>query len=211
MPYYYFEAVASDGHVQKKILRARDKKDADRQLRNSGLQPIVIESARVAKKKKQEKQLTLRRMVRNTLLFVAGISSVLGVAIYFVVLDLSHVEGYDVKALSRSGIISQSSDIVYARTPEEREFGREMSALWETHFPDSISGIDIQRKTLMMLHTKRGIEGFTKEDLESVTSAMTYALQRRFESPSPIVMIAHNDEIIAEGRYINHEVITMAY
>jgi len=211
MPYYYFEAVASDGHIQKKILRARDRKDADRQLRSSGLHPIVIESARVAKKKKQEKQLSTRRIVRNTFLSVTGISLVLGVAIYMVVLDLSHVEGYDVKALSRSGIISQSSDIVYARTPEEREFGREMSALWEMHFPDSISGIDIQRKTLMMLHTKKGIEGFAKEDLELTISAMTYALYRRFESPSPIVMIAVKDQIIAEGRYINGEVLAAVY
>ena len=54
MPYYYFEAITVDGQVRKKILRARDKKDADKQLRNSGLQPILIESAHAAKKKKQK-------------------------------------------------------------------------------------------------------------------------------------------------------------
>ena len=61
MPYYYFEAATAEGKIQKKILKARDKKDADSRLRGLGLHPMLIENARVAKRKKEQKALHTRR------------------------------------------------------------------------------------------------------------------------------------------------------
>ncbi len=211
MPYYYFEAVTTDGRVRKKVLKARDKKDADQQLRNSGLHPILIESARIARKKKQEKQIGMRRVVRKTLLFTGGISLVGGIAMYLIVLDLSTVNRFDVQTLSHSGIISQSSNIINAKTQEERDFAREIFGIWETNFPDSVSGIEIKHKGLMLLYLKMEGERFGREDLRAMATTLTRAFQRRFDSSECMVLIVHEDKTIAESRYRNHKVTTSVY
>lgn len=211
MPYYYFEAVTTDGRVRKKVLKARDKKDADQQLRNSGLHPILIESARVARKKKQEKQIGTRRVVRKTLLFTAGISLVGGIAMYMIVLNFSAVDRFDVQTLSHSGIISQTSSIINAETQEERDFAREIFGIWEMSFPDSVSGIEIKHKGLMLLYLKVGRERFRKEDLRSMATTLTRAFQRRFDTSECMVLIVHEGETIAESRYRNHKVTTSVY
>lgn len=211
MPYYYFEAVAADGHVRKRVLKARDKKDADRQIRSSGLQPFLIESAQVARKKKQEKQVHTRRILRHTLYAVASLSLVGGVAAYLVVLDLSHVDRFDVKALSRSGIVSQSSMIIDGKSQEERDFAREIYSIWEMSFPESISGVEIKHKGLMLLYVKRGKEQFNKADLRVMTATLVRAFQRRFDTVNCIVLIVHEDQTIAESRYQDDKVTTFVY
>ena len=60
MPYYYFEAITVEGRTRKKVLKARDKKEADKRLRDSGLRPVLIENARVVRKKKQQKAIHTR-------------------------------------------------------------------------------------------------------------------------------------------------------
>ncbi|GAB4335682.1 MAG: hypothetical protein Kow0099_08250 [Candidatus Abyssubacteria bacterium] len=211
MPYYYFEAVTADGHVRKRVLKARDKKDADRQLRSSGLQPFLIESAHIARKKKQEKKVHTHRLVRKTLYGVASLSLVGGVAAYLIVLDLSHVDRFDVKALSRSGIISQSSMIIHAKTQEEVDFAREIFSLWEMSFPDTLGGVEIKHKGLMLLYVKTEKERFNKVDLRGMTSALVRAFQRRFDTNNCIVLIVHEDQTIAESRYQYDKVTTAVY
>ncbi|MBI4830023.1 MAG: hypothetical protein HY801_00385 [Candidatus Lindowbacteria bacterium] len=215
MPYYYFEAATADGQIQKKILKARDKKEADQQLRHFGLRPIVIESAQVVRKKKQEQQLATRRVIkgflRKTFFFVAGISLVGGIATYLVLLDVSRVERLDVSTLSRSGIVAQSTNIINAETPEEREFGREVFGLWEMSFPDSLSGIEIKHKGLMLVYVKQGKDRFGEDSLRALASTITRAFQRRFQTANCIVLIAHESETIAESRFQDGNVNTVVY
>ncbi|MBI5118482.1 hypothetical protein HZA56_18565 [Candidatus Poribacteria bacterium] len=215
MPYYYFEAATSDGHIQKKILKAKDKKEADKQLRHFGLRPILIEDAHAARKKKQEHQIATRRRVkgvlRKTLIAVAAVSLVGGIATYLILLDLGRGERLDVSTLSRSGIVAQSSNIVNAGTPEEREFGREVFGLWEMSFPDTLSGIEIKHKGLMLVYVKQGKERFGEDSLRSLASTIVRAFQRRFQTASCIVLIVHESETVAEGRFQSGEVKVSVY
>jgi hypothetical protein len=201
MPYYYFEAVTADGRIRKKHLKAKDKKDADKQLRVLGLRPILIETARVTKKKKQRDQFETRHIVRNRLLFVASISLVVGVAAYLILLDIGSGPSIGVPTLTRSGIISQSSSIINAKTQEERDFARQIFAIWEMSFPDSVSGIEIKGKGLMLLYLRVGKERFRRDDLRSIASTVTRAFQRRFDTSGCKVLIVHEDDTLAESEY----------
>lgn len=211
MPYYYFEAVTAEGRMRKRVLKARDKKDADKQIRSSGLHPVLIESARIAKKRKQERAVHTRRIIRNTFLMVTSISLVGGIATYLIVLDLGKVDRFDVQALSRSGIISKSSSIINAQTKEERDFAREVFGLWEMSFPDTVSGLEIKHKGLMLLYIKTGAEMFGSADLRAMTATLTRAFQRRFDTYNCIVLIVHEDQTVAEGRYQNKNVTVSVY
>jgi hypothetical protein len=211
VPYYYFEAAAADGQIQKKILKARDKKDADSRLRDSGLRPMLIESARLAKRKKEVKALHTRRIVRNTVATVAGISLVGGIAVYLVLLDVNASEGPDVPMLTRSGIISQTSNMIYAETQDERDFARQLYSLWETSFPDSVSGIEIKHKGLLLIYLKPTRRSLRKDDLRVTTTALALAFQRKFETSTCILMVVKGDMTIAESRCSDGEVDTLVY
>ena len=65
MPYYYFEAVTAEGKIQKKLLKARDKTDADTRLRASGLRPMLIESYRAKKKKTKNRNSKWLKQCKN--------------------------------------------------------------------------------------------------------------------------------------------------
>ena len=211
MVHYYFEAVNADGNIRKKILRARDKKDADKQLRNSGLRPILIEKARVTRKKKIERRIEIRRFMQKTLLLVTSFSLVGGVGAYLIVLDLATVEKLDVKALSRSGMISQSNAIIRADTPEERNFARQIYGYLETNYPEAIKGIEIRRKGLMLLDVRLGKGGLRKRDLQTLASTLTRGFQDHFDTATCIVLIVHKDETIAESRFRGGDVTTVLY
>ncbi len=211
MPYYYFEAVTTDGKIRKKVLKARDKKDADRRLRDSGLRPMLVESTRVVRKKKHEKVLRTRRVVRNTLTSVAALSLIGGVGAYLIVLDLSTVNRFDVQTLSRSGIVAYTPSIINAKTEEERDFAREVFGVWEKSFPDSIRGIEIKHKGLMLLYVKSGRNRFKNDHLRSLASTITYAFQRRFETSNCMLLIVHGDETLAECRFQNEKAEPLIY
>lgn len=211
MPYYYFEAATADGSIRKKILKARDKKDADSKIRSSGLRPMLIESAHAIKKKKQEKALHTRRIVQNTLLSVAGISLVGGIAGYLIMLDFSSVERFDVETLSRSGIVSQASSIINAESQEERDFARDVFGIWDMSFPDSISGIEIRHRGLMLIYVKGGRKKFSDAGLRSLASTVARAFQRRFGTNNCMVLVVHGNDTVAESRYRKGEVKTLVY
>jgi hypothetical protein len=211
VPYYYFEAVTADGHLRKKFLKARDKKDADKQIRSSGLHPILIEGARFAQKKKQEKQVGTRRILQRTILFVASISLVVGIAAYLIMLDLSSVERFDVRALSRAGIISQTSSMINAKTQEERDFAREMWSMWDQSFPDSIAGIEIKHKGLMLVNVKFTHQRFDDDTLGAMAEMLNRAFHRRFQTSNSKVLIVHENETLAESTIQGDEVRTIVY
>lgn len=210
MPYYYFEAVTDDGQVRKKILKARDRKDADRQIRGSGLHPIFIENAWTVQKKKQARHVDTRRILRRTLFFVAAISLVGGVATYLIMLDLSSVERLDVQALKRSGIIAETPGVINAETADEREFAGDCRGMWETVFPGTTSGITVKRKILMLVYVKVGRETFREEDLSSMTGTLNLAFHKRFDN-NTVVLIVHEGETLAESRFQGGRVKTEVY
>lgn len=211
MPYYYFEAATADGRIRKKILRARDKKDADSRIRSSGLRPMLIESTHAIKKKKQEKALHTRHIVQNTLLTVAGISLVGGIAGYLIMLDFSSAERFDVETLSRSGIVSHASSIINAESQEERDFARDVFGIWDMSYPDSISGIEIKHKGLMLIYVKGGRKKFGDDSLRLLASTVARAFQRRFGTNNCMVLVVHGNDTLAESRYRKGEVKTLVY
>jgi hypothetical protein len=206
MVHYYFEAVSADGHIRKKILKARDKKDADKQLRSSGLRPILIEKARVARRKKLERRMEARRIVRKALLSMATFSLVGGVGTYLIVLDLTSVEKIDVKALSRSGMISQSNAIIRADSPEERDFARQVYGHLETNFPEATSGMEIRPGGLMLVYVRLGPGLLRKSDLKPLATTLTRGFQKRFDLSTCFVLIVHGNKTMVEGRFRNGKV-----
>jgi len=211
MVHYYFEAVTPNGHIRKKFLRAKDKKDADKQLRNSGLRPILIERARVTQRKKRERKIEIRRIMQRTGLFVTGISLVGGIGTYLIVLDLTSVQKLDVKALSRSGMISQSNAMIRADTSEERDFALQLYGHLEANFPECVRGIEIKRGGLMLVDVKLGKGGFRKSDLQTLATTLTRGFQKRFDTTSCLVLIVHENETLVESRYRGGNVTTVSY
>lgn len=211
MPYYYFEAVSIKGRTQKKVLKARDKKEADKRLRDSGLQPILIENAKIAREKKQQKKVTTRRTVRSTLFFVAGVSLVGGIAAYLIMLDVSKVNRFDVQTLTRSGMISQSSSIINANTQEGVDFAREVFGIWQMSFPDTLSGIEIKHNGLMLIYIKSGKKRFREEDLNSLASTLALALNRRFDNASSMVLVVRDDKTLVESQVRKGRIETTVY
>ncbi len=210
MPYYYFEAATADGGIRKKILKARDKKDADTKIRDFGLRPMRIENYQAVKKKKL-KALHTRHIVRDTLSAVAGISLVGGIAAYFIVLDITSPEGFDIQSLARSGIVSETPGIINTKTREEREFAVQAREALELRFSaNSFGGITIERKFLMVIYIKNRKE-FTDEDLEDVATIMTGGLYRRFKRPNCMVLLVHKEKTIATGQYTGGKVKTEVY
>lgn len=211
MPYYYFEAVSIEGRTQKKILKARDKKEADKRLRDSGLQPILIENAKIARKKKQQKKVAVRRTACSMLSFVAGVSLVGGIAAYLIMLDVSKVNRFDVQTLARSGQVSVNPGIINAKTQEERDFGRDVFGAWEMVFPDTIRGIDIRHKGLMLINFKQGKRRFNKEDMKQQASVIAYAFHRRFNKTNCLVLGSRGDETLFESQCRDGKVETTVY
>jgi hypothetical protein len=209
VPYYYFEAATADGGIRKKVLKARDKKDADTKIRDFGLRPMRIENYQAVKKKKL-KALHTRHIVRDTLSAVAGISLVGGIAAYFIVLDITSPEGLDFQSLTRSGIVSETPGIINTKTQEERIFAVEAREALKTMRANAFGGITIDRKFLMIIYIKN-LEEFTDEDLEAVARIMTAGFQRRFKTPSCMVLLVHKGKEIATGQYIDGKIKTKVY
>jgi len=213
VPYYYYEAATTEGKIQKKILRARDKKDADHRLRQSGLRPMLLENYKTTKKKKKQKALHTRHIIRNTLSVVVSISLVGGVAGYLIMLDIGSLERLTVEKLSSSGIVpAMSPGIIEADSPEARRYASEVLGILNTNYPDSFSGATIRRKSLMILYVKEGKEKFSDEILGSVATMVTRDFQREFDTTSCTVFInLSNEETLAESRYRRGEVTTDVY
>lgn len=214
MPYYYFEAVTATGEVRKKVFKARDRTEADRRLRDSGLRPILIESARVAKKRQKAKQYETRKVIRNALSLAASVSVVAGIATYLVMLDLSVSEQPDIKALSHSGIVTLSPGVINAETSEEREFARQITTFLNQRFPDFVSGITIKHRSLMMIYVKYDRRAYGSDDeWRLLTKAITTTFQKRFGTTHCTVYVVEKDtqKTLTEGRFRSGEVTTEIY
>lgn len=212
MPYYYFEAAAADGKIQKKILKARDKKDVDLRLRNSGLRPMLVENYRVTKKKKRQKALHTRHIIRNTLSAVACVSLVGGVAAYFVMLDIGSLQRVDLKNLARSGIVREAPGVVSSNSAEGREFASEVLGALNTNYPETFTGATVERKSLMVIYMKKKRSGFSDEALESIVTMLTRAFQREFDTSNCMVFIVRADgETMAECRYRRGDIQALVY
>lgn len=201
MPYYYFEAVTAEGEIQKKILKARDRSDADSRLRESGLRPMLIESYRAKKKKKKRKALHTRHIIRNTFAIVMSISLVGGVAAYLIVLDLGSIQTFDIQKLAKVGIVTKAESITYARTPEEREFARGVKRELDASYPDTFGGITIEGKHLMVVYVIER-RNLTDDDLRQITSLICSAFQKHFDIKTSTVMMVEtrSKDTIAEAR-----------
>ena len=206
MPYYYSEAAAADGKILKRVVKAFNEKDADRQLRELGLHPMLIESTTVIKKKKQEKTHATRRILRNIMFSVASISLVAGVAAYFVLLDFRAEE-----SAVPTGIVTFASDINYGDTPTQRQFAKQVSDLLENNFPGSFSNVAVRKRSLMLLYENEEIERLDNNIEESIVAMITRGFQRQFETVRCDVFIIRNEKPVAEGRYRDGKVTTLVY
>lgn len=201
MPYYYFEAVTAEGEIQKKILKARDRSDADSRLRESGLRPMLIESYRAKKKKKKRKALHTRHIIRNTFAVVVSISLVGGVAAYLIVLDLGSIQRFDIQKLAKGGIVPEADKIVHAKTPEEREFALGVKSELDASYPDTFGGITIEGRHLMVVYVKER-RNLTDDNLRQITSLICAAFQNHFDIKNSTVIIVEtrSKETIAQAQ-----------
>jgi hypothetical protein len=215
VPNYYCEAATTEGRVTKKILKARDKKDADHRLRASGLRPMLIENFKTTKKKQKQKALHTRHIIRNTLAAVSGISLVGGVAAYLIILDINSIKSdkLTVKKLTTTGIVSGiSPSVVQADTPEERTYGGEVLGILNTNYDDSFSGATLRKKTVIIIYVKEGRANFSDEILDSISTMVNYDFQREFGKSDCRVFINLSDEkSLAMSRYHNGTVTTEVY
>lgn len=203
MPYYYSEAASADGKIRKRVLRAFDEKDADRQLRKLGLRPMLIESTHVIRQKKQEKALHTRHIIRNTVLTVAAISLVGGIAGYLVLLDLK-AEQSEVP----SGIVAYASDINYGGTPEERKYAKYVDDLLDKNFPGLFRNIVIRKKSVMLVYENEELERLDSNVEESILAMLTRGFQRQFKQKRCDVFLIRNEKPVAKGWYQDRKVTT---
>ena len=210
MPYYYFEAITVEGRTRKKVLKARDKKEADKRLRDSGLRPVLIENARVVRKKKQQKAIHTRRIVRNAFFSITGVSLAGGIAAYLIMLDIAFRRP-DAQTLARSGLVAHSANIINASSPEQRKFARKIYGIWDMNFPESISGIEVKHKSLLLLYVNKEWKGFDEDDLASQASALVQALHRRFHSSDCRVFVVRGEDTLIESRFRRGKVTTYIY
>jgi len=161
---------------------------------------LFIERARVTRRKRLEKRIEVRRIMQKALLSMATLSLVV-VVIYLIVLDLTSVEKIDVKALSRSGMISQSNAIIRADSPEERDFALQVYGHLETNFPESISGIEIRPGGLMLLYVRLEQGPLRRSDLRPLARTLTRGFQKRFDLSTCIVLIVNENKTVVEGRF----------
>jgi hypothetical protein len=201
VPYYYYEAATTEGRVTRKILKARDKKDADHRLRESGLRPMLIENFKTTKKKKKQKALHTRHIIRNTLAAVSGISLVAGVAAYLIVLDLGSIQRFDVQKLAKSGMVPEAGKIIHAKTPEEREFATGVKKELDASYPDTFGGITIEDTHLMIVYIEER-RNITDDNLRQITSLIYSAFQRHFNIKSATVIMydSKKKETIAQAQ-----------
>ena len=201
MPYYYFEAVTAEGKIQKKLLKARDKAEADTRLRASGLRPMLIESYRVKKKKKQRKALHTRHIIRNTFALVISVSIIGGVGAYLVALDLSSIERFDVQKLAKGGIVPEAENLVHAKTPEERVFALGVKRELDASYPGTFGGITVEGRHILIVYVKERRD-LTDDGLHQVTSLIYTAFQRHFDIKSSIVLMVEvaSKETIAQAQ-----------
>lgn len=203
MPYYYYEAATTEGRITKKILKARDKKDADHRLRESGLRPMLIENFKALKKKKEEqKALHTRHIIRNALAAVSGLSLVGGVAAYLIVIDLSSIQNqkFEVKDLAKVGIVDEKAEgIINVSDDEERVFASGVLEELNAAYPNTFGGITIEHKYLMLVYVKSR-RNLTDANLRQITSLIATAFQTHFDLKSCTVLMIHKNNTIAEGQ-----------
>lgn len=200
MPYYYYEAATTEGRVTRKILKARDKKDADHRLRESGLRPMLIENFRATRKKKEQKALHTRHIIRNTLAVVLGISLVGGVAVYLMVLDLSSIKSHEVQELADRGIIDKIAPSAIVASGEERPFANGVKEELDAAYPDTFGGITIENHYLMLIYVKKR-NNLADSDLRQIASLLATTFQKRFDLKSCMVQMVYNEKTIAQARF----------
>jgi hypothetical protein len=195
VPYYYYEAATTEGRITKRILKARDKKDADHRLRESGLRPMLIENFKTVKKKKQEqKVLRTRHIIRNTLAVVTGVSLVCGVGAYLIIIDLSSIKGFDVQDLAEKGIVKEVAEGTLNVSDEERPFATEVWQELNEVYPDTFGGITIERHYLMLVYLKQR-KNLTEAELRQVTLLITGAFGRYFDLETCLVLMVHDGKV----------------
>jgi hypothetical protein len=200
VPYYYYEAATTEGRITRRILKARDKKDVDHRLRESGLRPMLIENYRTTKKKKKQKALHTRHIIRNTLAAVSGISVVGGVAAYLIVLDLSSTKSQEVQNLAKRGIVDEVAESIIIASDEVRPFATGVMEELNAAYPDTFGGITIEHKYLMLIYVKNR-RNLTNADLRQITSLLATTFQKRFDLKSCMVQMVHNKKTIAQGSF----------
>ncbi len=203
MPYYYSEAATADGKIRKRVLKAFDEKDADRQLRKLGLHPMLIESTERIRQRKQEKALHTRHIIRNTMLTVVAISLIGGIAGYLVLLDLKSGQS----AVPR-GIKTRAPDINLGDTPEERKYAKYVNDLLFKNFPGLFRAVSIESKSLMLVYENEERERLDSDVEESIVAMLARGFQRQFKQKRCDVYLMRNGKEVAGGRFQYGKVTT---
>jgi hypothetical protein len=203
VPYYYSEAATADGQIRKRVLKAYDKKDADRQLRKLGLHPISIETTQHIRQKKQEKVLHRRHIIRNTVLIVVALSLVGGAAGYLVLLDLKSAQ-----SAFPDGILRDASDINYGATPEQRVYANHVNDLLKKNFPGYFRNVNVKTKAVMLIYESEDRPRLDRDVEESVLTMVTRGFQRQFGTRRCEVGFVRDEKTVAEARFQDGKVTT---
>lgn len=197
MKTFYYRAYDGAGGKRTGTIEARDRWAADAELRENGLRPYLLHDYQVLKKVLRQKQKERRRVIA-----IVGAAAVV-VSIVFSVVIVRYAgreRPPNIEDYKRAGLVAGSPGVIGAKTKEEREFGLEIYQVWQSLYPDTITGVEVS-KLLMTVYVTRDVRHLSDNELELLASNTVHALQRRFEAGGCTLLIVRGDKTILEVRY----------
>jgi len=197
MKTFYYKAYDGAGGKRTGTIEARDRWTADAELREDGLRPYFLHDYQVLKKILQQKQKERRRVIAIVGAAAVALSLVFSVVI---VRYAGRERPPNMEDYRRSGLVAGSPSLIAAKTKEEREFGLEIYQVWQSLYPDTISGVEVS-KLLMTVYVTRNVRHLSENELEMLASNTVHALQRRFEAGGCTLLVVRDDKTILEVHY----------
>jgi len=197
MKTFYYKAYDGAGGKRTGTIEARDRWTADTELRSDGLRPYFLHDYNVLKKVLRQKQKERRRAIA-----IVGTAAVVLSLIFssLIVRYAGRERAPNIQEYRRSGLVAGGPGVIAAKTKEEREFGLEMYQVWQSLYPDTITGVEVS-KLLMTVYVTRNIRRLSENELEMLASNTVHALQRRFQASGCTLLIVRGDKTILEVHY----------
>ena len=195
---FFYKAYDEAGRKRTGVIEAPHRKDADTELRKSGLRPYFLHDYHKLKEILRRKQRKRRQII-----VVGGVAAtILSVVFSVVVVRYAGRERAPlIDDYRRSGIVEGNPSVIQADTKEQREFAVDIHDVWESFCPEVIQGIEVT-KLLMTIWVTREVRNLSDNELEVLASNAVRALHRKLGANAcTLLVVEGTDRTILEVSY----------
>lgn len=207
MTRYFYKAYDGMGGKTGGTVDAANAREADRQLRASGLRPYFIDDYALVKKAHRRK----RRRQRVLIIGGSGIVGLSLIASGMIVAFAGREQAPTLEQYQALGIATAEEGPAGGKTDEAKAFAEDMHDAWSDFIPDIVRRVEV-RKPYMTVHVTRRFHAVSEENEDYLISSTMQVLKRRFGARARLIIV-EGELLIMEVKFnpINKTLIVKRY